>query len=314
MLYQSMRPKTLADFRGNKATVASLQSIVKRKPGDRPHAFLFQGGSGQGKTTLARILANTFGCTDIIEINAASSTGVDDARIVERIVQTSPLTGENRMVIFDEAHMLSKNAQSALLKVLEDIAKFNYFALCSTDPKKLLPTVRNRCAQIDVAPLSDDDMFDLIDDAATETGTEDKYKGDDADNLIGAIVGYAEGCPRAALMAFEQVVGIDDFDEALQTIQDLDHESEVIELCRLLVKRGGTNWPALAKLLKAINLDNSSVEGARRLMLKWLNSCLLKSTKTAEATRFAEMILTFEDNLYDSGVAGFTRMVWETQQ
>ena len=307
-----MRPRSLSEFVGNNATRKSLQSIIDSPPAKRPHAFLFAGISGGGKTTLARILATEFKCDDVLEVNAASSTGVDDARAIEKMVQNRPLTGTNRMVILDEVHMLSKNAQSALLKVLEDINEFNYFALCSTDPRKLLPTVRNRCAQVEVRPLCDEDMFKLLDTAADKTDTAEKYGGDDADELLGTIVAYAEGCSRAALMAFEQVVGMDDMQEALLTVRSLDQETEVFALCRLLVKKPG--WPKAAKMLQDIKFDTANVEGARRLMLKYLNTCLLKTGNKAKADVFAEMIVTFEDNLYDSGVAGFTRMVYETQQ
>ena len=141
------RPATFEDMVGHKAVVASVCGQLEKE--DIPKAWLFTGQSGIGKTTIARVLAKTFGATvtGILERNSADFRGIDAMRglLKQTLFKTpgSPFT----VVILDECHQLTPEAQNALLKALEDTPKHVYFILCTTEPEKLLEGRRRKLAK-----------------------------------------------------------------------------------------------------------------------------------------------------------------------
>ena len=143
------RPKSFQDIIGQDRTVDQLRSALEKET--LGHALLFSGPRGTGKTTTARIIAKQLNtelneaelAMNVIEIDAASNTGVDNVReIIENLRYN---TRGHKVVILDEAHMLSKNAFNALLKTLEEPPPGVTFILVTTEPHKLIPTVRSRC-------------------------------------------------------------------------------------------------------------------------------------------------------------------------
>ena len=132
------RPTVLKDFYGNQVLKSALGAILKRDLEDIPHAMLFIGSSGCGKTTLARIVASKLDCVDaeFYELNSADVRGVDTIREVSKNMKYSPMSGSVRIWLFDEVHKMTNDAQNAMLKMLEDPPDHVYFMLATTDPQK----------------------------------------------------------------------------------------------------------------------------------------------------------------------------------
>lgn len=167
MLYNRHRPSKFEQVIGQDHVVKPIESAIQK--GSYPHAFLFYGERGCGKTTIARIIARYLNCqelvekipcgrcpaclaidkgnfTDLIEIDAASNRGVEHIRqLRERVYYQS--TFSVKVVIIDECHMLTREASNALLKTLEEPPKDTIFCLCTTEPEKLLPTIKSRSQQ-----------------------------------------------------------------------------------------------------------------------------------------------------------------------
>lgn len=144
-LYRKYRPQNFADVRGQEAVVTALEGALKS--GNVPHALLFSGSRGTGKTSIARIFASALGTSpiDIYEIDAASNRGIDDIRELREAVHTLPYESKHKVYIIDEVHMLTKEAFNALLKTLEEPPAHVVFILATTEPDKLLDTITSRC-------------------------------------------------------------------------------------------------------------------------------------------------------------------------
>lgn len=144
-LYRKYRPATFADVRGQEPIVKALEGAILS--GRIPHALLFAGARGTGKTSMARIFASAAGAEpiDIYEIDAASNRGIDDIRGLREAVHTLPYESPRKVYIIDEVHMLTKDAFNAFLKTLEEPPPHVIFILATTEPEKLLDTVVSRC-------------------------------------------------------------------------------------------------------------------------------------------------------------------------
>ncbi len=144
-LYRKYRPQTFAEVRDQEAVVKVLEGAIRK--GEIPHALLFSGTRGTGKTTLARIFAKEIGTSavDLYEIDAASNRGIDDIRELKEAVHTVPYESKYKVYIVDEVHMLTKEAFNALLKTLEEPPAHVVFILATTEEEKLLDTILSRC-------------------------------------------------------------------------------------------------------------------------------------------------------------------------
>lgn len=144
-LYRKYRPASFKEVRDQDHIVNVLQGAIAKD--DIPHAILFSGTRGTGKTTLARIFAKEIGVApvDLYEIDAASNRGIDDIRELKEAVHTLPYEGKRKAYIIDEVHMLTKEAFNALLKTLEEPPAHVVFMLATTEEEKLLDTILSRC-------------------------------------------------------------------------------------------------------------------------------------------------------------------------
>ncbi len=144
-LYRKYRPENFAEVRDQEQIIKVLAGAIKK--GEIPHALLFSGTRGTGKTTMARIFAKEIGTSavDLYEIDAASNRGIDDIRELKEAVHTVPYESKYKVYIIDEVHMLTKEAFNALLKTLEEPPAHVVFILATTEEEKLLDTILSRC-------------------------------------------------------------------------------------------------------------------------------------------------------------------------
>jgi len=159
---KDFRPSKLSEVFGQE----HLKPIINKwlnNPADIPKAILFHGPYGCTKTTFARMLANALASnpSDIQEINAANTNGIDDVRAIAEDTLFSGF-GTAKVYILDEFHSMTKQAQEALLKVIEEPKEGIYFIFCTTDVQKLIPTIRSRCTALEVRKLSETEAFALM--------------------------------------------------------------------------------------------------------------------------------------------------------
>ena len=153
VLYRKYRPQDFDEVIGQEHIVKTLQNSLSS--GSISHAYLFCGPRGSGKTTIARIFAKELGCDgmDLVEIDAASHTGVEDVRALIEGLQFAPVKSKYKVFIIDECHQLSKSAANALLKTLEEPPTHTIFILATTEASKMLATIVSRCQRFDFKRL-----------------------------------------------------------------------------------------------------------------------------------------------------------------
>lgn len=297
-LHTDYRPKSFDEFFGNEATILSLEKVLSKE--NKPHTYLFVGPSGCGKTTLARILANELGCSsmDLTEYNISDARGVDSARAIIEVCQFEPLYGDVRVIILDECQQATKDFQNALLKVLEEPPPKLYFVLCTTEPEKLLLTIKTRSSVFKVSPLDPINMGFLIDGIL---GAEKKSL---SDKVKKAVIGEADGCTRKALVILDQIIDLKTEDDQLKSIPNVQEAPDAIKICKIISDNqmtGDQKWKELQAILKTVGKDN--VESIRYLVLSYMTSILLNSTGN-RAKKFASIIAEFSDPYFNTGKSG----------
>ena len=183
VFYLKYRPRKISDL-DSSALAGRLENVLKGKLPDKiPHAFLFTGPKGLGKTSTARILAKSINCTnrksdefepcnkcdscnsidsgaslDVLEIDGASNRGIDEIRDLREKIRLAPVNSKKKIYIIDEVHMLTTEAFNALLKTLEEPPAHAEFILCTTEPQKIPETITSRCFNIRFTRATDEDL------------------------------------------------------------------------------------------------------------------------------------------------------------
>lgn len=226
VIYRKYRPQTFSEVIGQENTIKILENEIKQ--GKIAHAYLFTGPRGLGKTTVSRLMAKSINCLkrkpnqsepcntcqnckdivsnrflDLIELDAASHTGVDNVR--ENIISYSripPIAGKYKVFVIDEAHMLSTSAFNALLKTIEEPPPYIMFILATTEIHKLPETIISRCQRFDFIKVNLDKIVARL----KKIIKTEKIK---VDEQVLKIIAYrSEGCVRDAESLLEQIMAI----------------------------------------------------------------------------------------------------------
>ena len=251
------RPQTFDQLIGQDVVSETIVNSIKANK--VPNAYLFTGIRGIGKTTIARIIAKSLNCLngienlckdelcancdaitnsshiDVLEMDAASKTGVDDVRDLIEFSRYGPTSSKYKIFIIDEVHMLSKQAFNALLKTLEEPPEYLKFIFATTEIKKIPITVVSRCQRFDLSRIKSSELFDFI------KKVKDKEKGNVSDEAIRLIVKISEGSVRDALSLLDRGLLSLDYDKELdlsaaQKIFGYFDKSQLIDIFKLILE------------------------------------------------------------------------------
>jgi DNA polymerase-3 subunit gamma/tau len=298
------RPKKIKDIFGNESVKESITSILNRDQENIPHAFLFHGPTGTGKTTMARILANELGCPadEIIEYNTASMRGIDTIRNIIEDCVYAPLEGYSKVYILDEVHRQTKDAQNALLKLAEEPPKQVYIILCTTDPEKLIPALLGRCTTYQMKPLRPTEMTKLIDHILDVEGfAPTEYPS----RIKKEIIRLSECLPRNALKLLDAIIDMQDEDAIIDALSAVSLDTvEAKELFNALLK--GESWDNVRKMVKTL-LEANEPEQIRLGLLGYMRNVLLNSKSNDRASYIID---TFSENTYNAGASLLVNMFY----
>lgn len=294
-LYRRYRPTRLRDVVGQDDVIKSLMDMGKRNA--IPHFLLFQGASGTGKTTVARIIAAMMKCTgsDFTEVNAAESRGIDMVREIIQTYNMSALGGGVRVYLIDEAQSLTADAQSSFLKPLEDPPAHAYFFFCTTDPQKLKKTIITRATTLTFVKVRVDLLQKLVIDVADKEGVSLR------EDVVLKIAEAADGSARKALVFLHAVLKLPDPAAQLAAIvSTIDSDSSGFKLAQMICRRGAA-WQDVAALLKTLDTTGEEPEMTRRVVLGYCRSILLSGKSDPHIIKIME---EFRDDYFQTGNAG----------
>ena len=285
------RPRSFDQIVGQEFVVATLRGAIERQ--QIAHAFLFSGPRGVGKTSAARVLARALNCAagptatpcdtcnqcreitagaslDVIEIDGASNTGVDDVRAIKDEVLFPPASARYKAYIIDEVHMLSTSAFNALLKTVEEPPPYVVFIFATTEIHKVPATIRSRCQQFTFRLFSTDEIRDRLAEVATEMGLETD------DEALIWIAKEADGSLRDAYTTFDQVASFaGDRRISIDAIRDTIGALSMEELNRVGTLIGSDDAAAMLALADEILERGVSVERFVIALADYLRSLLL---------------------------------------
>lgn len=289
MLYRKYRPQKFNEVIGSPHIASAISNALLKN--EAAHAFFLYGSRGVGKTTTARLLAKSLNCEnpiinektavpfepcgecasckavetgrhlDLIEIDAASNRGIDSIRELIDKVKLSPAMGKRKVYIIDEVHMLTNEASNALLKTLEEPPEHAYFILCTTNPEKVLDTIKSRCQQFIFKRPTLAEIQEKISYILRKEGKEIPT------DIISKIASGAKGAFRDAETLLEQILNKGEGDFSFGS----DY-SNYVELLKLLDQK---NITESLTLVNKILSDESSIEVWNENFIEFLQAVML---------------------------------------
>lgn len=286
VLARKWRPRFFREMVGQEHV---LQALINALDHNRlHHAYLFTGTRGVGKTTIARILAKCLNCDvgvssepcgqcsacqdinnscfiDLIEVDAASNTGVDDVREIIDNAQYRPTRGRYKVYIIDEVHMLSKNAFNALLKTLEEPPEHVKFLLATTDPQKLPATILSRCLQFHLKNMAPERIVGHLQHVLEQELIECE------EQALWALARAAEGSMRDALSLTDQAIAYGSgkvLEQQVRTMLGTIDQQTVLKLVQALITHDAVNMLAV---IEAFSFQSPDYLGALNELLMALH-------------------------------------------
>ena len=315
-LYRKYRSKNFEELVGQDAIKQTLMNALTTKK--ISHAYLFSGPRGTGKTSVARLFAKALNCEhgigsicnqcsnclainegvhpDIIEIDAASNSGVDEVRNLIEQVKYGPIKGKYKVYIIDEVHMMTNSAFNALLKTLEEPPEYVVFILCTTEPYKLLPTILSRCQRYDFKKISDSDLKTLL----TRVLVQEKVTC--STTALNLIVELANGGARDSLSLLDQIIsycGSNIEEKDIIKMFGLTTSKEKVQLMEEIKTKNTLKVLSYFETLQNRHIDLSRLVNELLLMLK--DALVYSKTRSKELVTFAneedakELMLNFDD-------------------
>ena len=268
-LYRKYRPSSLDELIGQSDAVQLISEQIKNN--NLSHAYLFSGPRGVGKTSLARIIATTIGCDpvfDITEIDAASHNKVDDVRELNdsvNFIASSP--GKKRVFIIDEVHMLSNAASNAFLKTLEEPPDHVIFILATTEPDRVIETIRSRTTQIAFKRIKNSDIITSLE----KISKAEKIKL--SKEILEYIANQSDGSLRDAINLFEQTFSTFGNKATMEQLYSILGKVTTTDLFQILQAMGTQDTAAVLQVLRenyrnglqAIDILNSITDLFRNL-------------------------------------------------
>lgn len=299
-LHIKYRPNKLEELVGQEAAVKILKGLFDAKR--IPHATILVGPSGCGKTTAARIIADQLGCKNYKEVNASDDNGVAVVRGIISKCRTYGIAGGPKVYTIDEAHGLTTAAQNAILKVLEEPPDHVYFIIATTDPAKILPTVKTRCTEIVFRSVPPASLGKLIKRVAGKEGIKL------TDEVSDALIESASGSPRQALVNLGKIATIKDEADRLASLSPPAVTATAMTIVNgLLPWQGEGNWSATAKAIMDCQED---LERVRQTVLT-IASKKLVTAKSKAAARANLIIIAFADPFFNSRKAGMLSAAYQ---
>ncbi len=319
VLARKYRPHNFKELVGQTHTVRTLVNALDNN--NLHHGFLFTGTRGVGKTTIARIFAKSVNCengvssnpcgkcetcleidkgqsVDLIELDAASHTGVDNMREILENAQYTPTKNLYKIYLIDEVHMLSKSSFNALLKTLEEPPKHIKFLLATTDPKKLPITILSRCLQFNLNKLSHDEILNHLKFIMSSEKLEFE------DEALSKIADFGNGSMRDALSLLDQSIsyGNGNVKESdLKAMLGLVSHNEIVQLASLVINKDAGQVLSFIKELahKGENLTNT-LKDLTSLFHEIATTQVLNDTKqvSSEINKLSSIISAQDLQLY----------------
>ncbi len=311
-LYRTHRPQSFGQVKGQTAIIKTLQNAVSS--GQVAHAYLFTGSRGVGKTSVARLLAKAVNClnsqngeaclecehcqgvlngnfVDLIEIDAASHTGVDNIREIIDHIKFAPVQGKYKVLIIDEVHMLSKPAFNALLKTLEEPPSHAIFILATTDIQKVPATIISRTQRFDFKKITPSEVITQLEEVLKK---ENRKLSHDALQLIAE---RSEGSLRDALSLLGQILSLET-DASSEAINNLLGVSTRLLQINLLESILGKDTTRICEIVDQIASQSIDTNGFVKDILEVLRQ-LLVAHMTKQAPQNEQL-----SNIYSSTTVG----------
>jgi DNA polymerase-3 subunit gamma/tau len=270
-LYRQYRPHSFDDVRDQPQVVEPLMASLKH-PEKMAHAFLFAGGRGTGKTSVARILARELGVSnkDLYEIDAASNRGIDEIRALREAVYSMPFDSRYKFYIIDEAHMLTAPAWNALLKTLEEPPAHCIFVLATTERDKVPDTIQSRCEVYTFKQPSRETLVSVVEDVAKREGYAIERAGAELVALL------AEGSFRDALSILQKVLsGAGGKKVSAEMIEKISGAPKGELVRQVLSALAEKNTQDALRAIRAAMADNIDARTFTRLAIERLRVILL---------------------------------------